>query len=797
MALLDSGADKRRSPSVRELAFWLGAGLAFAAWLVWGPPQIMRGLDYALMHHFMKAHLRAAFWAHEMPFWNPYSLLGRPFLADPEVAAFYPATWLFLFLPESIAFWLTIGLHFAIGGGSFSRLAHYWGIPMSAAAVGGVAFAASPSLLGPLHCGCLGFFCTIAWWPLLLRFADQLCEGPRARHLLILAALLAACFLAGHPHAFWLCGCSLGIYLLPRCCSGGVGPSLRRAARAYGGLALAALGALALCAIQFLPLIELAHESNRTPGREFAAAICLSFEGLLSLWRPTPSEPVWLGLELYTGLPMVALGSIQLARLGDIRMRSLFCLAVVALLLALGQQTPFFDWLYPLIPAMGFFRCNNRFATFAVWAVLLAAVSFWRRRDDAVSTCWSDAALVAIGLFVLATRGIALPLEWAAAAAVVGGILIYRASTRARSPRPLLVFGVWVVAWIADFVPPTAEFGRLLQAYSPGPHTTRSDFPIEVRDKINPAHELAPTRLLVPNHILKANSGMVNGYSFVTGYGALTSARVWDYLHGVAGVPKNDLLNTFPSPDIHSRSGPFPYKGADIQVSWDTAQQTLVLRPEGELGARTWLGRNLIEAPSREAAIRLLRDGTDPRSATLIEPDAWPSVAAVQSAAGSGSAEIAAFSRNRVALRVSTDTPSVLVLAEAWYPGWQAEIDGTKTEVFPVNVWMRGAVVPAGAKSVVFVYNPSAFWIGAAISALALVTWIAAWRQYRTQQNEPVDKVFHARSNQSIGAEPPIDPAGTVPVSTSGTSGSDVSRAISHSRTGLARRARNQGDCGI
>lgn len=706
--------------------------LLFAAWLVWGPVRPMRGIDYELMHHFFRVYLRDAIGAGEMPFWNPYTLLGRPFLADPEVAAFYPPTWLFLFLPESVAFWLVTGLHFALGGCGMARLAQRWGASLAAATIGGVAFVLTPPFLGHLLCGLIGYVSVIAWWPLLLLYTDRLCEKPRAREVVALTGALAASFLAGHSHAFWLCGCSLGFYILPRCCAGGLKDSLRRALAAYGALGFAALGALAICAIQLLPLLELVGEGNRVAGRDFAAAFGFPLGALQTLWMQLPSGPVGLEGQLYVGLPLLVLGLAQMTRVDDLRMRGLLVLALASLALALGRATPVFDLLYPLVPAMGYFRCNNRFGMFADWAIILAAVSFWRtgptdRRSLAVD------ALLAAGIVVCAVaRWAGLGVGWAASGGLIALALVVAAVWRNDRGASRAVFGLWVATWLIDFTPATKAFVR--EILPPQTDTAAAD-PIVVagiREQLGVPPGPEPIRVFLPQAILKANSGMENGFSFVTGYGALSSARVWFYLHLATGVRPHSLFNTLPAAGIHSQRGPFPYKGANILLSWDADQGRLVRCAPAQLGSRAWLTRTVLPVAGEVEALQTMAGGFDPVQGVLIEPAAQDLVRLSQAGTIDGTVKITDFTRNRVAVAVDSSAAGVLVLAEAWYPGWRAEIDGVPAEVFPANAWMRGVAVPAGSHLVVFSFRSNYFVLGAAISLLALATWSAAWFKYRT-----------------------------------------------------------------
>ncbi len=73
--------------------------------------------------------------------------------------------------------------------------------------------------------------------------------------------------------------------------------------------------------------------------------------------------------------------------------------------------------------------------------------------------------------------------------------------------------------------------------------------------------------------------------------------------------------------------------------------------------------------------------------------------------------------------RCRLEGPSLLLLDELFYPGWEARVDGQPTEIYRANVISRAVAVPAGRHTVVFDYRPKYFYAGLAIS---LLTWLAA-----------------------------------------------------------------------
>lgn len=68
----------------------------------------------------------------------------------------------------------------------------------------------------------------------------------------------------------------------------------------------------------------------------------------------------------------------------------------------------------------------------------------------------------------------------------------------------------------------------------------------------------------------------------------------------------------------------------------------------------------------------------------------------------------------------------MLVLSDAYYPGWTAAVDGEPAEVFPAYTVFRAVVVPAGRHTVTFAYFPGTLRAGLAVSVVTLVLSSAA-----------------------------------------------------------------------
>ena len=84
-----------------------------------------------------------------------------------------------------------------------------------------------------------------------------------------------------------------------------------------------------------------------------------------------------------------------------------------------------------------------------------------------------------------------------------------------------------------------------------------------------------------------------------------------------------------------------------------------------------------------------------------------------------GRVEITSFEPERVTLETDAQEPSLLVLAEAWYPGWSATVDGASAPCIPANAWMRAVAVPAGRHQVELRFRSRWLLPGALVFLLA------------------------------------------------------------------------------
>ena len=132
---------------------------------------------------------------------------------------------------------------------------------------------------------------------------------------------------------------------------------------------------------------------------------------------------------------------------------------------------------------------------------------------------------------------------------------------------------------------------------------------------------------------------------------------------------------------------------------------------------RAWQGE-AAPADPRAALARLVDPAFDAQTTVLL--DAVPAAFAT----GTTQADADATTRievdqpQEVWIRTRGATPALLVLNDAFYPGWEATLDGVSAPLLRANTAVRAVAVPAGEHVVKMRYRPRSFAIGLALAGI-------------------------------------------------------------------------------
>jgi hypothetical protein len=526
------------------------------------------------------------------------------------------------------------------------------------------------------------------------------------------------------------------------------------AATALGGAA----GAVVL-----LPLSALGSVSDRAEALGWVWSSRLAYWPSNVLTFLIPYVHGDISDNSYTGPPFfwedygyVGLATVLLAFYGAWRERRrplvgfATAMTLVAYLLVLGPATPAFRVAYELVPGMKLFRFPTRFLIVVeLGLALLGAVGLTRLRED-LERRWTQMSRVprAIAIAICAATAADLwihqprqnPIvpgrEWLAAPASVNAI-------RADNPQP------------RTFTPRHRELHRRAFQLAHGWTDTSPYFAL--RDVLEP----------------NTGGGFWNTPSAdcYAGIAARWHVDVWGdhnreqslvsllaYVDFQAGALR--IHSAFPKVlrayGVSHVLSPYPQQETALGfVSHDG--NAYIYRVEGAARVRVVPAARSVTS-DREAAARFLANGFDPAQEILLhdapdavvgslaEPDASPS------AAPGGRADITREDTREIVIDAEAPRDGFLLLADTFYPGWTAEVDGVQTPIYRANLAVRGIALPKGRHQVRFVYGAPGFFRGLQVTIVALAAlllWVGAAgyadrraRRYLTIPSEPQNPII-------------------------------------------------------
>ncbi len=145
---------------------------------------------------------------------------------------------------------------------------------------------------------------------------------------------------------------------------------------------------------------------------------------------------------------------------------------------------------------------------------------------------------------------------------------------------------------------------------------------------------------------------------------------------------------------------------------------------------RAWLARETLSLGPEDIlkAVKTSRlpDGRefDPaRTALLEEPSPLQHQGADDATAY---ARVTQLSDTFMEVETTSSAPAFLVTSDAYYPGWEATLDGSeRVSLLRADYALRGVAVPAGRHVVRFDFRPKTFYFGAILSAISLAALAA------------------------------------------------------------------------
>jgi hypothetical protein len=706
----------------------------------------------------------------DVPLWNPHIMTGRPFEADAQSAIFSPFSVPAYLLPFFTALgWIAVLKLWVASFGTFV-LGRALGMRFAGAMLAAVSYGFclwEVTWLSYPHASVWALI------PLLLWSVDRAIRRPDARGAWPLAALTGAQLLSGHPESSFHAEVAAVVFGVLRVI--GLRAPWRRPLLAFAG---ATAFGFALAAVAVLPFLELLSRSadihqragtaqeNHAPLKDALAAFLPDWYG-----RPTqtPLRLFLLARAWYGGaIALMCAAAALLIRPTRGRIATAVC-GVACMMVVLGVP-PVFQIVTHLPIFSG--GHNGRLAILAL--LCLALLAGWGL-DELLQhprriAVWAAAAIFALPIVYTVLRGrtaldaagkglktawgfatppmdeaimhAAAVWEWALPAAA--GLVLIALLAR-RKGRPEMLAGLLILVAFADL----ARAGMGYNPSIPRDFATQPDTPA-----IRIARAAAPQRIVATGDIPQDALPMNHDLEEPRGYDLPVERRY------------DRLWRRYVSPEFATQSGPYPQ---GIPLSLPTVDPTR-LRLLDLLGTR-YVMQPLSDPPLHVPGLQLAHNGPDAR--LYVSPGAQPRAAIVgaQRVVDSGDAALDAIAApgfqldrsvvtesqvpglprgqaapagsarilpgddpDKLSVDVVVRRPGMLVVSDAWDPGWKATVDGKDADVERVDYVMRGVRVGPGAHRVEFTYRPWSFTAGWIVSLAALIVLLGAllWWRRRT-----------------------------------------------------------------
>ncbi len=661
------------------------------------------------------------------PLWANCFFGGYPFHADPQAQLFYPPIWINFSAVRLLGF-----DHFPLIALTAETISHYLAISIFAyfflreesgsrigALVGAVVLAYGGYLTGypPLQTGIIE---TATWMPLLLLALRRFSISGSGRAAAAAVSVYALAFLAGHPQTFLLVTyLSVGYFLF----------RARSAGRGWGWILLWLLVIFAILALvigaQLLPQTQFLSLSTRTslPFDQIAhgflpqdiVQFVLTKLGSNDLWQP-----------LYVGVLSLTLAIMALPLRRDAVARFWLAAGLIALLISFGSNMALYQLAYWLLPFFRLFRGQERAAVLiAMAAATLVSLAVGTLtgplKQEHLRTLRSarrwlrNLTPLAMALLILAVVLAQYdPAKWGHLPSRFGllviGLLLAILALATRSSRR------WFPTALATVV--------ALELFS-------ANIPTNAVPLSDPYPEL-PLLEAMQSDVTSGRWFRVQDDARMQGHWACAyGLKEWG---GISPI----RLQTWMDFDSHApERARFGLLGIDYLVSWKmdlVTREGLPLEnetlyhgpaPSGEAkvyrlsgyAQRAWLPEQVQLAPSKQVLWEMMAaEDFDARQNALL----LPPTQAMDST--NGHVKLLSERPGRIELQVHNERPALLVVSEAWYPGWVATTPAGRAPTELVSGYLQGVRLQyPGPQRVLLEYQPTIVRWGLASSAIGLL----------------------------------------------------------------------------
>lgn len=718
-------------------------------------------------------------WAGRLDRWNPLVGCGTPLWAD-QGGPFFPLKLPFYLAPSRLTYGLFIALRLVFAAFGAYLLARAQGLSSIGAIAAGATFELSGALTAQLAFGSSSATYVLPW---VVLGADQIARKGTWRHVAGAAIALGVTGHGGHPTLAMTQFGAFGAAILGTCLSHWREPGA--ALRIAGRACVAVLLGLAIAAPALVPLAELSAEGTSYKFHPQGDLIRLSHlsrarQALpVALFAPAMVETFFA--QVNTLHPFgVSIGFLALAAaLAGFFHRGLNAAmaAVLGLGVALALQPPPFGFLERM-PVVSLIQptyawslvvlvlCHSvgrgvqafgstgeqRGFLLALLALPVASLSLLLIRDAPDLTSFATVLRETV-----ASRDgmILLLLPHAFAVVAIAVCLAIKRTGLAASVLVSLI----IIERLATVLPLTRNLPAEVLSSPPSPAVRFLEERLSAGD----------SRMMgFPLQVGYPLSPMLFGLPDLRQASALPVRRFHDYLRGVSPEDTTTVLTArvavSPLLDLAAvRYLVLPRLGV-LEVRARFAIQLSEIPKPTDSQMRSVYRDSYVEVFENQAALprfRIVHQSvavSDPKAAldwvnsaaeglkhaedgvlgntVVLEPDAEGRDApamSFQTAPGESVRIVDQSDPERLLIEVNLVEPGLLVIADTYYPGWTAWVDGTPAPIYPANHLFRAVPVSPGTHRVELRYEPRSFRLGAALFAVAALACAGVFVTSRTR----------------------------------------------------------------
>ena len=691
----------------------------------WGPVKNNAMPDIHGQIYPWKKFTIDTFFRGEIPLWNPYSFAGNPHLANYQSAVLSPFNLLFFAFPFIDAWSLLVLFQPLLAGLFMYLFVREIGVGKVGSLISSVSFMFSGFMVVWMAYATLSY--AILYLPMAFFAVERYYRTSSLKYLFLLTSTVFLSFFSGHFQISLYFLIALICYIL-------FGAFIKRSIRSTIFLLASVVVGLIIAAPQFVSSIMLHNYSVRS--ELFQVGEAIPFYYLVTVIAPDFfGNPVtrndWFGhyaeWASFIGIWPLFLAIYAIVRLKSWRVILFSILGIGSVVVAVNS--PLSELLaslkLPVLSTSAFSRIIVLFSfSFAVLAgfgfdQLIREIRGMRVSKGFISVT-AVAAIFFVFIWLILFFGKVYPAEWLTVAKrnfvlptvlIVGGIVAIFIAVKSKK---FTIFTIGYLLLVISF-----DSLRFAQKW----------MPFDPKELVFPE---VPVISAIKKNIGEGRIfGNIGGevttyYNFpsIEGYDPLYIGRYGEFIRSASS---GKFLNAERSVVKLDRRGKYTNRVLDL------LGVSLIFHPVADTNQGwafpVWEDRNRFYLIYQEKKFQLFRNNLSlPRASLFYDYEIiagkeeiierfysksfdfrkkiiLEEKADISLGKGNGKADIVTYSPNKIMISVDTTAPALLFLADNYYPGWKAKVNGIGSKIYRADYSFRAVVVPAGKSEVEFSYS--------------------------------------------------------------------------------------------